>query len=203
MTDSLIPDGAAQPQQLQPFSLGSTKIRQASLADLPDLAELLTRSFHPPGSWLGWLAPVLQMGIYQDLRGRVLTQTSHYGCLVAETRQSNGSVFVGTVEVSLRSTFPWQPRMFRYPYLSNLAVEPRYRQRGIGQQLLLACERLVEEWGFHELYLHVLENNLPARRLYTKVGYQLHTVEADWVNWLMGRPRRLLLRKSLRSSGIR
>jgi len=90
--------------------------------------------------------------------------------------------------------------MFRYPYLSNLAVEPRYRQRGVGQQLLLACERLVQEWGFHELYLHVLENNLPARRLYTKVGYQLHTVEADWVNWFMGRPRRLLLRKSLLSS---
>jgi len=199
VTDSLIPDGAAQPQQLQPFSTGHTKIRQASLADLPALAELLTNSFHPPGSWLGWLSPVLQMGIYQDLRSRVLAKSSHYGCLVAETARADT---VGTVEVALRSTFPWQPRMFQYPYLSNLAVEPHYRQQGIGQQLLLACERLVQEWGFHDLYLHVLENNLPARRLYTKMGYQLHTVEADWVNWFVGRPRRLLLHKSLLSSAV-
>lgn len=199
MTDSLIPDGLTQPERSKQPERVQTRIRQANLADLPALAVLLTDSFHSPGRWLRWLSPVLQAGLYQDLRNRVLSSNPHYACLVAEINWRLGSVTVlgGTVEVALRSTFPWQPRTCRYPYLSNLAVERRHRRSGIGQQLLLASERTVQSWGFSELYLHVLENNLPARRLYTKAGYQLQTIEADWLNWAIGRPRRLLLRKSL------
>jgi ribosomal protein S18 acetylase RimI-like enzyme len=199
VTDSLIPDGSAKPESNQSLSAGGIRVRRASLTDLPALANLLTDSFHPSGPGLGWLSPVLQIGIYQDLRGRVLAKTPHYACLVAEKgwRVAPSQVFVGTVEVALRATFPWQPRTHQYPYISNLAVERRYRRQGVGQQLLLTCERVVRDWGFSDLYLHVLENNLTARHLYRKAGYQLQTVEPDWIQWLVGRPRRLLLRKQL------
>lgn len=204
VNDSLMPPEriaprVAPPQNVAPFA--AARVRFAGLDDLSDLAALLTRSFHPQDSWLGWLAPVFQLGLYQDLRGRLLAKAANTACLVAvhpHTAQPNlAPELVGTVEVAVKSSLPWQPFLFRYPYISNLAVERQYRRQGIGRQLLLACEPPVREWGYKNLYLHVLETNQPAQQLYAQVGYQVAKVESNWVGSLVGSPRRLLLCKHL------
>ncbi len=54
--------------------------------------------------------------------------------------------------------------------LMTLAVDPRYRRRGIGSALLKAAE---EAFGEVPAYLYVDQANSAAIRLYEKTGYQL------------------------------
>jgi ribosomal protein S18 acetylase RimI-like enzyme len=105
---------------------------------------------------------------------------------------------IGTVELTVRASQLWHTRQSTgYLYLSNLAVQAEYRRHGVAQQLLQACEQIALDWGFENIYLHVLENNPSARRLYRKAGYQLHEVEAGIGTWLLGQPKQLFLRKIL------
>lgn len=191
---------AQSPLALNGCCSTSFRIRAAQLEDLPSLAVLLAESFYPPGSWMSWLSPLLQMGVYQELRGRLRSTSLNHVCLVAGQDAPSTSVksnVAGTVEVALRMLSPWQLSASKHPYISNLAVKPDYRRQRVAQHLLLACEQTVLEWGFRDLYLHVLENNLPARQLYIKVGYQEKCIDDIWPQSLFGQPRRLLLHKHL------
>jgi ribosomal protein S18 acetylase RimI-like enzyme len=163
---------------------------------------------------MGWMYPLFWVGIYEDLRNRLYSKTKHYACLVAVGIPGAGNIskassphatsasedrnlVVGTVELARRSYPLFHPRIGHCLYISNLAVETEYRRRGIAYQLLSACEHMALEWGYQDLYLHVLEDNHAARRLYTKVGYKLQGTEAGLSSWLLGHPRQLFLRKSL------
>ncbi len=174
-------------------------IRTAQLQDLPGIATLLTDSFHS-APWLFWLAPVLRLGIYHDLHSRHLHPLPQHVCLVGlyKTTTTSQESLVGTVEVALRSLSPLHSSACKSPYISNLAVDPVHRREGIAQRLLLACERTVESWGESDLYLHVLESNTAARRLYAKAGYQIQEADSLWISTFLGQPRRLLLHKRLR-----
>ncbi|MDQ2096399.1 MAG: GNAT family N-acetyltransferase [Tychonema bourrellyi B0820] len=181
-------------------------VRIADSKDLTQLADILALSFHSREGFVDWVYPVLRLGIYEDLKNRLRFKTEYYICLVSElvSREENSLAkqpesIAGTVEVALRSRLAWQLPSSDYPYLSNLAVHPEYRRQGVAQQLLSSCEQTVREWGFSEVYLHVLENNHGARQLYYQTGYRLEQVEWDWSCWLLGQPRRLFLRKKLAS----
>lgn len=181
-------------------------IRIAKPKDLMSIAEILTDSFHSRQGMMGWAYPFLRLGIYEDLRNRIHSKTEQYLCLVAVVVKNNQSIeelstienedLVGTVEMSVRSLNPWQLNNFEYAYLSNLAIDINYRRLGVAQQFLKCCEQKALEWGFGDLYLHVLENNHSARRLYYRAGYRLHEVEWTWGSLLLGQPRKLFLRKS-------
>lgn len=192
-------------------------VREAISVDLPQLADLLTDSFHSREGLMGWTFPFLRMGIYEDLRHRLRDRRSHYVCFVAlaaaGASPDNQPLVAGTVEMSLRSSFgfmglpaPSEQNSGRsgfadhrnqYPYVSNLAVSTVWRRQGAAKLLLAACETVALQWGYSSLYLHVLENNHHARRLYFKVGYRCVGVDASWSCWLLRQPRRILLRKSL------
>ena len=174
-------------------------IRTAQARDLGSTAEILADSFHERSGIMGWIFPLLRLGIHEDLKNRLRSAPPHYGCLVARVDQAEE--LAGTIEVALRLPPVWQSLHPHYPYISNLAVRKLYRRQGAAMQLLIACERLVLLWGFEDLYLHVLENNYEARRLYLKAGYQLRGVEQNWWSWLLGHPKRLFLHKHLRPSG--
>ncbi|MBV8884250.1 MAG: GNAT family N-acetyltransferase [Chroococcidiopsidaceae cyanobacterium CP_BM_RX_35] len=176
------------------------QIRAAQSVDLSTIAEILVDSFHSSDGIWGWAHPLLRLGIYEDLKNRLRSNSQEqHICLVAfaATGMSRTGDLAGTVEMALRLNEFWQCVRPRYLYLSNLAVHPSYRRRGVAQQLLLNCERVAISWGFQDLYLHVLENNYQARQLYFKLGYQLQQVDSGWNVWLMGRPRQLFLHKHL------
>lgn len=188
-------------------SIGKSRfqIRGATPKDLSGVAEILADSFHSRAGIGGWVYPLFRLGIYEDLRNRLNSGSPRYVCLVAvtpaTTPPSSCDRLAGTVEMALRSSYPWPfCGSHQYPYLSNLAVRQNCRRQGAAEQLLLTCERIALDWGFQDLYLHVLDNNQQARRLYFKLGYRLHQVDGTWSARLLGKPRRLLLHKHLSST---
>lgn len=192
-------------------------VRTVRQADLAVLAEVLASSFHSQDGWMWWLYPVLKAGIYEDLRTRLHSRGPRYACLVAVKPTFKGQaiseligrttptalsllagdLIVGTIEMNLKSPSFIQPWSTKYLYISNLAVKVDYRRRGVAQQLLQTCERIALDWGYRDLYLHVLVNNHQARRLYWKTGYRLHRIEGNPLTFLFGQPRQLLLHKRL------
>lgn len=56
-------------------------------------------------------------------------------------------------------------------HVTNVAVHPDYRGRGIGNQLMTAIERLAGERGVNRLTLEVRVSNERAQNLYRKLGY--------------------------------
>jgi ribosomal protein S18 acetylase RimI-like enzyme len=174
-------------------------IRTAQPTDIGDLVEVLASSFYSHGGMMRWLFPIMRLGIYEDMRQRLRSPlSSGYNCLVACPSPTTGNPpILGTAEVSMHASNPLLIRSHPYPYLSNLAVHPGYRRRGIAQKLLLACERMVLEQGYQHIYLHVLEDNNAAKQLYLMAGYQLQSADPLWCSRLLRRPRRLLLYKKL------
>lgn len=174
--------------------IDNVTVRQAQTKDLGETAEVLTRSFHSCQGWGILMYPFLKLGIYEDIRGRLFSNRAYYACLVATI--SSGKI-IGTVELSLSSPEGWIPKQYQATYISNLAVSPHYRRQGIAQRLLQGCEQLTIQWGFQNIYLHVLDNNQQAQKLYQQSGYQLCRVEPSLTAWLFNQPKRLLLGKSV------
>jgi ribosomal protein S18 acetylase RimI-like enzyme len=56
-------------------------------------------------------------------------------------------------------------------YLKTIEVLPALRARGLGAELLAACERSARAAGASLLWLHVDEENAGAIRLYQRHGY--------------------------------
>ncbi len=179
----------------------SVVVRLAEARDVKELAQLLTISFYSSEGVMQWLLPLMCMGIAEDVRSRLRSPNPHYACFVAVQAASlsprTAPEIVGTIEMTVRADSPWQFRQGQHVYLSNVAVREDHRRRGIAQQMLAACEQKALEWGFRDLYLHVLENNQRARRLYFRAGYRLRRVEFSITALLLGRPQRYLLHKRL------
>lgn len=183
-------------------------IRPAGLGDLEQLTDVLTSSFYDRTGWLAWLYPLLRLGIQEDIKQRLKTERHHYACLAAVAAAPNPAnpgdtypdTIVGTVEVSQRQSWPWQPTSATHVYISNLAVAQHWRRRGVGAQLLTACEALAVTWRVDHLYLHVMEDNPGARRLYRRFGFEVLQAEEGLGVWLGLQPRRLLLQKIIAPS---
>ncbi len=195
-------------------------IRPAHSRDVGHVADILTESFYRnydygddhggdrkvnfwQRSFIDWVYPLLRYGIILDLGTRFDEKTAFYTCIVA-THKTNQSQAIASLEICMRyvptKSHPefWLVRETQqYPYIFNLAVHPQWRRRGVAKQLLIAAEKIVKQWGFSRLYMHVLEDNQPARGLYDRLGYRLHSHEGNVSYWLLGRPRRFLLQKKL------
>ncbi|MBE9195703.1 GNAT family N-acetyltransferase [Synechocystis sp. LEGE 06083] len=175
-----------------PPPLLSIAIRVATVEDIPPLANLLLKSFHPPQNWLMWSYPFLRLGITEDLRLRMRHGDNAYHCLIA-VNSDNGEI-LGTAEVSLKH---WFTRPKTTAYISNLAVSPQHRRLGIAKQLIQKCEAIADQWQCRRLSLHVMENNLGAQNLYQTLGFIYQEAEWSWRAWLLQIPRRLLWEKIL------
>lgn len=172
-------------------------IRAATPADLTDIAQIIAESFHAQNGFWGWAFPLLRLGIYEDFRHRLLSPAPHHICLVAvDTTTNEANTLVGTVEMGMRLGDSWT-RDKNFLYLSNLAVHPKYRRHGVASRLLMGCEEVSKDWGFYDLYLHVLENNSQARQLYFKLGYKVCSIESHLNSFFLRRSRQILLHKHL------
>ena len=187
-------------------------IHQASIEDTRTISSILAKSFYNFPEFAGWIYPLLQFTIGEDLRYRLRSRSPVYSCLVAKlanpdwrkTRiessvdySDSESIIVGTAEITLRSTSFWSSEP-QHPYISNLAVAENYRRLGIGSQLLVRCEEIALNWGYDETRLHVLDRNDSAKQLYCHNGYQISQIEANWSSLWFDYSPRLLLRKSIK-----
>ncbi|KAK6733701.1 hypothetical protein RB195_017453 [Necator americanus] len=57
-------------------------------------------------------------------------------------------------------------------YITTLMVAPEFRKIGVATQLLQRASTVLLQEGSQLIYLHVLHSNLPAIRLYEKMGYE-------------------------------
>ncbi|PZO42148.1 MAG: GNAT family N-acetyltransferase [Pseudanabaena frigida] len=187
-------------------------IRHASSRDVGHVSDILTESFYRNSNrkvnfllrcFTDWVYPLLRYGIMLDLSSRFGEKTPCYACLVA-THPANKSQAIASLEICMRYVPVKSHREFwlgremqQYPYIFNLAVHPQWRRRGVAKQLLIAAEKTVKQWGFSHLYMHVLEDNQPARQLYDLIGYRFYSQEGSVNYWLLGSPRRFLLQKKL------
>lgn len=179
------------------------QFRAATPADLSGVAEIITESFHSQQGIWGWAFPLLRLGIYEDLKHRLTSPAPHHICLVAaDTTTGGANNLVGTVELGVRFSNSWTQVGKSFPYLSNLAVRPQYRRHGVASELLKSCEKFSQEWGFQDLYLHVLDNNYQARQLYFKLGYRVHKVESHWNVFFPKYSSQILLHKHLRNNSM-
>jgi ribosomal protein S18 acetylase RimI-like enzyme len=177
--------------------VGKLQIRVATPDDLINIAQIVAESFHSQEGLWGWAFPLLRLGIYEDLRHRLKFPTPYHICLVAVDAATEDQKIMGTIEMGVRLSDAWASVNPGFPYLSNLAVHPSYRRLGVGSSLLTRCEQVSQEWGFQDLYLHVLENNHHARQLYFKLAYRVYKVESSWDTLFFNRSRQILLHKHI------
>lgn len=60
-----------------------------------------------------------------------------------------------------------------YIYLDDLSVSEKYRNSGIGTQLIKTAEKFAEEIDIHQIVFHVEKSNTSAFRLYERLGYSI------------------------------
>ena len=119
-----------------------------------------------------------------------------FNCLLAVDALT-GEVVAGAAltlarpEAALPPPFPTTKR--HRAYVSNVAVAPAWRRRGVATAVLARCERFARLARQRSLWLHVDASNAGARRLYQGSGYE--EVGRDPA-WYLG-ARRCLLRKDL------
>jgi GNAT superfamily N-acetyltransferase len=187
----------------QPPSFTATKtaiayeIRVAKVSDIAQLVEILMNSFYPSQRLNRWAAPLMRLGLYEDIKSRLTSKTKRYFCWVAMQTGTTTPQLLGTIELSLRQCQPWRPFCRRRAYIANLAVNPVSRRQGIAKKLLEQCETTALQWGYSTLYLHVAIDNPAAICLYQRLGYRFAQLrlKPGWLAWLP--QRRYLLVKYL------
>ncbi|GLC35451.1 hypothetical protein PLESTB_000205700 [Pleodorina starrii] len=80
-------------------------------------------------------------------------------------------------------------------YVSNMAVAPSHRRRGLARRLLQQCERVARLWGHSSLWLHVKGSNAGAEALYRSLGFR--RVEEGGLRLLPGPLSQVLMCKQL------
>mmetsp|Transcript_10707 Transcript_10707/g.26409 ORF Transcript_10707/g.26409 Transcript_10707/m.26409 type:complete len:387 (-) Transcript_10707:246-1406(-) len=74
-------------------------------------------------------------------------------------------------------------------YVSNVAVLPSARRRGLAKALMAQAEHMAAEWGCRAVGLHCNPRNSSAVALYRSLGYKpTPAQEPPWMPYLQGRP---------------
>lgn len=91
------------------------------------------------------------------------------GCAGIEISPISISMGIGR-----RRNMPKTAPSIEAPLMSNLVVGEEYRRKGIAEDLVKAAEELARnEWGYNDCYLYVDKQNIPAFKLYKKLGYKV------------------------------
>jgi len=77
----------------------------------------------------------------------------------------DGNRLVGTVFASFDLRRGW---------INRLAVDPKYRRRGVAQKLIVAAEKALRKKGAKIISAHVEDHNAASLKLFKKCGYVEH-----------------------------
>lgn len=62
----------------------------------------------------------------------------------------------------------------RRGWINRLAVDPRYRRRGIAQALIAESEKVLKKAGIPVISAHIEDWNVASQKLFRKCGYAEH-----------------------------
>ena len=101
---------------------------------------------------------------------RLLHLKNPDGFLVAEV---DGRI-AGYIVVDIEHRIELQNlKLKRYGHILNLAVHRDFRRRGVATALIRRAFKHLRDVGAEGVWLEVRESNLPARRLYSKLGFKV------------------------------
>ena len=140
------------------------------------MADLLIESFYNPSQFLRQYYYLSELS---RLQGNFPYGDVEHSFFVACQRRQESSPpksnekdqIIGFVDVDARPRKKESdaPR----PYLSDLAVIPAHRRKGVAQALIRECETEAKLWGKDELYLRVERDNDGGLKMYKdKLGYE-------------------------------
>lgn len=66
--------------------------------------------------------------------------------------------------------------------ISNFAIHPDFRGRGLGEEVLSRILELIQKRGGKEVILEVRPTNMPARMLYAKFGFKVVGIRKQYYN---------------------
>jgi RimJ/RimL family protein N-acetyltransferase len=142
--------------------VAGTRVRAAEPGDAERLVELAREVGAEQEGWLitggEWRSPSAERRYLKAIR-----KHPDAAVFVAE---SNGGI-VGRLSIS-RDAHPASEHVADL----GLMVSREHRRQGIGLALMEAAEQWAREAGIRKLELHVFPHNLPAIRLYEKLGYE-------------------------------
>lgn len=90
--------------------------------------------------------------------------------VVKRTLEHGGKIFSLLDEDQIIGT-AWLTHDYRRVYIHHMAIEPSHQGKGLSHMLLEACVQYAHELGY-QAKLEVDRQNLPARHLYEKYGFQ-------------------------------
>jgi GNAT superfamily N-acetyltransferase len=80
------------------------------------------------------------------------------------------------------SMIPFYWKREWYYLIANVAVHPNFRQQGIARQLTAKALDHLKRLPIHAVWLHVREDNLPARHLYDTFQFTERCMRDTWVS---------------------
>jgi ribosomal protein S18 acetylase RimI-like enzyme len=78
----------------------------------------------------------------------------------------------GKLDAKGEIRWPSNAKEGEHASVNMVAVLPRFARRGLAKELITHFQTLARAMGLRALRLDVTDNNLPAQRLYTKLGFQ-------------------------------
>ncbi len=91
--------------------------------------------------------------------------------MIKDELQNDIGYYVGAEEDGALIGYAGMQIVIDEGYITNIAVDPEYRRRGIADALLAALRLRAGERALSFMSLEVRRSNLPAQRLYEKHGF--------------------------------
>jgi [ribosomal protein S18]-alanine N-acetyltransferase len=155
---------------MMPSQVVGERIRRATAADLDAVVAIERVSFSDPPWSRSSFAALLDDPQVQFLVTTVRDGVQDPGSGVRGLAPDSGAVPVtGSGDGIAGYAVTWV--VFDQGDLSNLAVDPGLRRRGIGRRLLEAAIDSARAAGAYALFLEVRESNAVALRLYASRGF--------------------------------
>jgi GNAT superfamily N-acetyltransferase len=145
-------------------------IRQATLADIPELVTLRMALFAELGEALGDQGEALHQASV-DYFSRAMAEGRLISWVAEEGEAGRGLLAVGSLALFERPPYPGN-LPGREAYLLNMYTRPSWRRRGLARQLLAAMTRYADLAKFGKLWLHASEAGRP---LYEQAGFVGHS----------------------------
>ena len=147
-------------------------IRDCKYGDLKAVSDIIISSFYEQKMRASPFAAVLKLGELNRLQQNFPYADQQRHCMFVAI--NDDKQIVGFVDIDARpATRRIDPPR---PYLSDLAVHPDYRRKGIAATLIKKCEELVQQDKLvvkeKALYIRVEQANGAAIQMYDKFQYQ-------------------------------